>query len=400
MPTKAAEDFLAALADELAISDARYDQACRSYESLGDWLHRPESSVRQYDPQVYVQGSFRLGTAIRPSNDGEEYDVDSVCVLRDLDTGDLSQADLKASVGDEIKDYRSAKGIQKPVNEGNRCWVLTYADEAQFHMDIVPAIPNSAQRRILLEAGGFDTRWADSAIVITDRRLPNYEDVTDEWPTSNPKGYAEWFQERMGPIFEERRQILAETISASVEEIPIYRVRTPLQSAIMILNRHRDGMFEGRYDDRPISIIITTLAAHAYEGEAKVADALFAILSKMDNSIEDNGEIRIIRNPSDPLENFADKWPLYPEREDAFFEWLDQARQDFAHLAKQVERRQLVESVKPRIGVVASRAAERMNPPSSMLRPAAAAAGIGAAASGAPAFPNTRREPTSPKGFA
>jgi hypothetical protein len=159
-------------------------------------------------------------------------------------------------------------------------------------------------------------------------------------------------------------------------------------------------MFEGRYDDRPISIIITTLAAHAYEGEAKVADALFAILSKMDNSIEDNGEIRIIRNPSDPLENFADKWPLYPEREDAFFEWLDQARQDFAHLAKQVERRQLVESVKPRIGVVASRAAERMNPPSSMLRPAAAAAGIGAAASGAPAFPNTRREPTSPKGFA
>ena len=60
MPTKAAEDFLAALADELAISDARYDQACRSYESLGDWLHRPESSVRQYDPQVYVQGSFRL----------------------------------------------------------------------------------------------------------------------------------------------------------------------------------------------------------------------------------------------------------------------------------------------------------------------------------------------------
>ena len=31
---------------------------------------------------------------------------------------------------------------------------------------------------------------------------------------------------------------------------------------------------------------------------------------------------------------------------------------------------------------------------------AAAAAGVGAAASGAPAFPNTRREPTSPKGFA
>jgi hypothetical protein len=84
MPTKTAEDFLAALADELAISESRYEQASRSYASLGDWLHRPESTVVKYDPQVYVQGSFCLGTAIRPFNDEEEYDVDSVCLLRSL----------------------------------------------------------------------------------------------------------------------------------------------------------------------------------------------------------------------------------------------------------------------------------------------------------------------------
>lgn len=401
MPTKTAEKYLAALVDELAISEARYEQANRSYASLGSWLHRPESSVLRFDPQVYVQGSFRLGTAIRPLSDEEEYDVDSVCALRLLSTGDVTQKDLKKLVGDEIKAYARAQGMVKPVREGKRCWVLSYADGAQFHMDIVPAVPNATRQRMMLEARGMDLRWSETAIVITDIRSPVFEFISDEWQRSNPKGYAEWFRLRMGPIFEQRRRILAETTRASVEDIPDYRVRTPLQSAIMILKRHRDGMFVDRYDERPISIILTTLAAHAYNGEETISGALYAILENMDRFIEHDGQHCIIRNPSDPLENFADKWPQHPERERAFFEWLAQARHDFAQLANQVERRRLVESVKSRMGAVAERAAERLDPaPSSLLRPAAVAAGLGPATSSAPAFPNTRREPTSPKGFA
>lgn len=89
------ERFLQAMAEELAIPESRYEQAERSYKSLGDWFHRPESTVRNFDPTVYVQGSFRLGTAIRPINDSEEYDVDSVCELKKLAKGDLTQFDLK-----------------------------------------------------------------------------------------------------------------------------------------------------------------------------------------------------------------------------------------------------------------------------------------------------------------
>lgn len=401
MPTKTAEEYLAALADELAISEGRYEQANRSYASLGSWLHRPESSVLRFDPQVYVQGSFRLGTAIRPLSDEEEYDVDSVCTLRLLSTGDLTQKDLKKLVGREIKAYARAQGMVKPVREGKRCWVLSYADGAQFHMDIVPAVPNATRQRMMLEARRMDLRWSETAIVITDIRSPVFEFISDEWQRSNPKGYAEWFRLRMGPVFERRRRMLAESIRASVEDIPDYRIRTPLQSAIMILKRHRDGMFVDRYDERPISIILTTLAAHAYNGEETISGALYAILSDMDRFIEHDGQHCIIRNPSDPLENFADKWPHYPERERAFFQWLAQARSDFGQLANQVERRRLVESIKPRMGAVADKAAERLDPaPSSLLRPAATAAGLGTATSSAPAFPNTRREPTSPKGFA
>lgn len=401
MPTKTAEDYVAALADELAISEARYDQASRSYASLGAWLNRPESTILGYDPQIYVQGSFCLGTAIRPLSDDEEYDVDSVCVLRNLSVSDQSQEQLKTLVGDEIKAYRRAQNMVKPVREGRRCWVLSYADGAQFHMDIVPAVPNATRQRLMLEARGLDLRWSDTAIVITDTHSPVYEYISDDWQRSNPKGYAAWFRLRMGAVFERRRRALAESIKASVEDIPDYRVRTPLQSAIMMLKRHRDGMFVNRYDERPISVIVTTLAAHAYNGEEQIADALYSILARMDQFIEHDGRQCIIRNPSDPLENFADKWPQHPERERAFFEWLAQARHDFGELARQVERRRLVESVQPRMGAVADRAAARLGPPpGSMLRPAAAAAAVSVAASNAPAFPNTRREPTLPKGFA
>jgi len=401
MPTKAAEEFLAALAEELAISESRYEQACRSYTSLGDWLHRSDSTVVKYDPQVYVQGSFRLGTAIRPLNDEEEYDVDSVCLLRTLGTKDITQCELKTLVGNEVKAYLKAQSMIKPVREGRRCWVLDYADGAQFHMDVVPSVPNAARQRLLLEARGLDLKWSETEMVITDIESPAYDKLSDDWQRSNPKGYAEWFKQRMGELFERRRRVLAESIKASVEDIPDYKVRTPLQSAIMILKRHRDGMFEGRYDERPISIIITTLAAHAYNGEEKIADALYSILSRMDQFIGHDGHHYIIRNPSDPLEDFADKWPEHPKREAAFFEWLGQARQDFEALAGQVERRRLIESIRPRMGAVSDRAAIRLGPPPrTMLSPATAASTVGAAAASAPAFPNTRREPTSPKGFA
>lgn len=401
MLTGVAEDYLAALADELAISDTRYDQASRSYTSLGAWLHRPESTVLAYSPQVYVQGSFRLGTAIRPLSDEEEYDVDSVCVLENLGTSDLSQKQLKTLVGNEIKAYHRSQNMVKPVQEGRRCWVLSYADGAQFHMDIVPAVPNEVRQRMMLEAHGYDLRWSNTAIAITDIRSPLYEHISNDWQRSNPKGYAEWFTQRMGDVFERRRRTLADSIKASVEDIPIHRIRTPLQSAIMILKRHRDGMFADRYDERPISIIITTLAAHSYNGEEKIADALYSILSRMDQFIETDGHRHIIRNPSDPLENFADKWPEHPERAQAFYDWLKQARYDFGELARQVERQRIVASVQPRMGTVAKRAADRLGPPpGSMLRSATIVPVAGIATSNAPTFPNTRREPTSPKGFA
>jgi len=345
---KHTEELLEDLAESLQIPPSRYEAAERSYKSVGDWLHRDASSLRQADPQVYIQGSFRLGTTIRPISEAEDYDVDLVCELS-LSKTRLTQAQLKVALGRELAAYAEAHSLDEP-EEGRRCWTLNYADSAQFHLDTLAAIPDAARKRLLLEQRGLSTQWSETAIAITDRDHPRFRQLTEDWPHSNPKGYSNWFRSRMAVVFDARRRMLAMEARASVEDIPEYKVRTPLQHAIQILKRHRDMMFVDRADDKPISIILTTLAAHAYQQETTIAGALYSILQRMDTFIEDCGGVAWIANPTDPAENFADRWRQHPERRRAFYEWLEQARTDFRNAAVALTRDAAVAGLQPRVG--------------------------------------------------
>lgn len=394
-----AKRYIDALVDELDISDARYEQAEESYHSLGRWLNRPESTIALHKPAVYVQGSFGLGTVTKPLNLDEDYDIDAVCEFTKLSKADLSQERLKEKLRVEMESYRRSKAMIKPLHESRRCWTLNYADGAQFHMDVVPAVPNGREVRQLLEARRFDARWATTAIAITDNEGLFYHVRTDDWPRSNPKGYLEWFKSRMAVILTERKRELAKSLNASVEQIPDYRVRTPLQAAIMILKRHRDIMFQNdEINCCPISIIITTLAAHAYNGEEDIAAALYSILEGMDLFIErDTNNRAIIRNPSDPMENFADKWAEHPERERSFFQWLAQARADFAKIATMDNRSKISEALSAHIGAeLAKRAETRAGSGGGPLLRGISST---SAAAGAPSFGSVPRVPTKPKGF-
>ena len=404
--TKQAETYLEALAKALEIPPSRYEQAENSYKSLGDWFHRDDSSIRDFDPDVFVQGSFRLGTVTKPQSKDEEYDVDSGCSLTYLDKSKLSQANLKELLGKEIKLYRKSRGITKEVHEGRRCWRLDYADGAQFHMDIVPCIPNGLDQRRILEDKNLDARFADTAIAITDNEvLPQYLQITNDWPRSNPRGYAEWFKSRMGDVFlRQREQVFNEMrnkgITANVEDIPTYRVRTPLQSAIMILKRHRDVMFENDPTNKPISIILTTLAAHAYHGENTIGYTLLSILSRMEDAIEHDGQKFIIKNPTDALENFADKWHEHPERAQAFFFWLEQARKDFLEVGVLVEHQRMSSILENRMGhglteQIGNSIFQSTGPGTSSLLSAATAA-----SSPRVSFSDEPRTPKKPDGFA
>ena len=329
------DGVLETIAESLDISEAQFKEAESRYQAVGDWLNRDGSTLKHYDPEVSPQGSFVLGTVVRPLNDRDEFDVDLVCILK-ASKATLTQKSLKRAVGREVIDYASARGMASMPEEGRRHWTLHYAGDTRFHLDVLPAIPDWPRYRERLLASGhislaIENALIGEAIAITDNESPTYERITDEWPQSNPKGYAVWFRSKMLPQLLEGKRILAErVVTASVDDIPDYRVKTPLQRAIQLLKRHRDSVFVFDNAHKPKSIVITTLAALSYQQEASVAKALGRILDVMETHIEERDAELWIPNPVDPTENFARDWNQDQEHVRAFRRWLDRARVDFA----------------------------------------------------------------------
>jgi hypothetical protein len=73
--------LLDAAAASLDIPDHLYEAAVLKYEDIGTWLGAEDSELREFLPEIYPQGSFRLGTVVRPIHRTHEYDIDLVCRL-------------------------------------------------------------------------------------------------------------------------------------------------------------------------------------------------------------------------------------------------------------------------------------------------------------------------------
>ena len=313
------------LAAELDVPPSKYREATEHYKAVGAWLDADDSELARYQPSIYPQGSFALGTAVKPLGD-EEYDVDTVCLLQ-LTSDQVTQTQLKDLVGDRLKHPQSRyKHMVDPRDGGRRCWTIRYADKSKFHLDVLPAIPDS---HFWLLALGVPEEWAETAICLTDRTT--WSDPYSEWPRSNPKGYIAWFKDRMRVSLEKAKRFRAMEIRAQVEEIEDFDVRTPLQRLIQILKRHRDVRYNGD-EDKPISIIITTLAAQAYNNEADLAEAVLDVVPRMRAYIEKRDGAWWVPNPVNPEENFADKWTENPRKAWLFFEWLDEIEQEYKEL--------------------------------------------------------------------
>ncbi len=319
-------EFLETLVASLEVPESMYQKAMRRFDSITDHLKRPNSLLRKNVPILYPQGSFNLGTAIKPFDEDGHYDVDVVCELNET-KGAITQKSLKELVGHEVKEYQRINGFLKRPEDNRRCWTLLYADTEQFHMDILPAIPDRQGFSRLLIEKRASAYWTDTAIAITDQKHPRFTIITDDWYVSNPKGYAEWFKSKIT----EKIEKLAEYRQVRVDQIPTYNVKSTLQKTIQILKRHRDILFKGDHDNKPISVIITTLAAQFYNSEDSLLDALANIISKMSTLIEQNPTGLKVQNPVNPLENFTDKWTEKPSKEQAFRFWVSRINEDLSN---------------------------------------------------------------------
>lgn len=310
---------LDAIAEGLDVPDGRFLEVKARYEAVGAWLDAEDSKIKAYRPRIFVQGSFALGTVVKPVGEDGEYDVDLVCLLEQANKNAISQKQLKEIVGQRIKDNETYKKLLK--EEGRRCWTLVYANE--FHMDILPSMPDKERQG----NGGID----EDAILITD--LKKIAEGGMSWPKSNPIGYVKWFRERQQKVFSIVREAYARRINAKVEEVPEYKIKTPLQKAVQILKRHRDLHFEKQGEFKPISMIITTLSGMLYEGQEDSFNAIYDILNKFNKEmVMKNGQFWI-PNPTNSQENFADKWNENKKLPEAFFDWHDSALQYFTEMS-------------------------------------------------------------------
>ena len=354
--------FLENLAETLDIAPSKYQQAVERYRKIGLWLKEVNCEKCFDEPRIYPQGSFRLGTVVRPIREGKEsdYDIDIVCQLQ-IGKNGTNPKEMKKLIGDRLNKHGTYRRLLK--KEGRRCWTLDYAEEdgIGFHIDILPSIPENESIVNALVESGIPHDLALYSIAITEK-----EDNADySWNLSNPEGFANWFDQIKKPFFEQvvnqrKKEIFEKNLNlfANVDEVPDQLVKTPLQRAIQILKRHRDMRFIGHKweEDKPISMIITTLSARLYKNEPDVYTTLKNIIEKLKaynqllnpnfkltqgtNNLDlikrNNDGTWYIPNPVNPGENFADRWRENEHRKArVFFQWIEWVETDIVKILKE-----------------------------------------------------------------
>jgi Second Messenger Oligonucleotide or Dinucleotide Synthetase domain len=282
-PQSQIDDLLWRVCDEFQISPTRYQQAVDRYGAVCQWLEAQGSTVASFKPSMYPQGSMRIGTTVKPIG-REEHDLDFVCEFRVPASVFESPLQLLKLIESRLRQHK----LYAPILEvKNRCVRLNYANE--FHMDILPACPDGLLGNNCLVVPDRESRW---------------------WRPSNPKGYAEWFEHRCELVLEmlmdERRRLLAK--AEPIPEQEATAEKATLKRAVQLIKRWRDVRYEKTPEIAPISMVITTLAAHLYEGESSVSKAISGILDGIVALIDISKPRVVVLNPANGQEDLSERW--------------------------------------------------------------------------------------------
>jgi len=317
------ETLLLELDARVSLTQTQYDGLNARYESIGSILEDP------VDPElgeiiVIPQGSFATRTVTKPP-ECDDVDVDAVAYIKGGTA--LTPMTLHQHLFDELDARARTGGEVKPYN---RCVRIQYNDASlPCHLDVTPA-----ERR-----PGNTNDDGSGLLRVPDRKLSN-------WSPSNPVDVAAWFNAiaeaeltlRLPESY--RNWVIAKR--GETQPLPSHEEITApngLRVAVRLMKRHRDVYAErtGRQKSKPISVIITTLAAKAY---AKVAtryagrplsplDLIEAVVREMPNGFDSPSAAERYRllNPRDGGENFAEKWNEDPARPATFYDWHEALQQ-------------------------------------------------------------------------
>jgi Second Messenger Oligonucleotide or Dinucleotide Synthetase domain len=299
------DDLLNRIGAKLQISETAYNLANDRYHTISNWLNDEKSPLSKYKPRIYAQGSLNLGTTTKPVGRAE-YDLDFVCEFQMKSEDCLDPLILLDLIENRLNEHDTYKNM---IERLNRCIRVTYAND--FHVDILPACPNPKE-------GAFGA----TCVLVPDSKARCFKD-------SNPLGYAEWFKQTA-----ERAVISFRAHDVKpLPEQQVYEDLTTLQRVVQLMKRSRDILLKDLDEkERPISIVLTTLAAQMYRGQTSVTTALIAVLDSIIQAISQTETRLVVLNPTNTNEDLSERWENNHKLYQNFVDWVYDFREKMQEL--------------------------------------------------------------------
>ena len=336
-----------------------FEEILKQYSISTELLHRAEAVYAEIvtylngeleDQEIafsfYPQGSLAQKTTVKNSS-SNRFDLDLIA-RRDIDSRYLEPLQLLELVEKTLKRHPV---YGEKLECKNRCVMLPLPGE-EFTVDITPGIPTN----------NIFANETTVPLIVGDRKEGS--------KPSNPKGFTHWLAKRaeLQPAFTMafNRQMLSDSASAeSSEPIPDQdkSLEDVLRRTIQLLKLHRNAYYrkQENFESRrfqPISILISTLAAHAYEKNhsnpaLSRMELLLEVIDSMPLFIEKENGKYAVNNPTVEGENFADKWNEEKTgrlRRQAFINWHRQVCGDIRTLLTSQDKQSIREALKKAFG--------------------------------------------------
>lgn len=319
-------ELLDSIAENLDLSSTQLKNIEQAYKGVSIWLAESTNPLLA-DAEIYPQGSVRLKTAVRPLGH-DEFDVDLILYLPHADLA--NREDIMSAVRQRLSEHTKYSNLMSELPRGFR---INYAGD--YHLDITPG-----------------KRHEHSWLQGQPMWIPDKKEGLKE---SNAKGMAEIFDE-VSLLLPIRKTLKAANESYAIdgiEDFPAQHLKAPLNRIVQILKRHRDEWAQSsshNSDHRPISVLITILAAWSYKNiidSGKVYendfDLILDVIESLPKYIQCNAGEFLVCNPAMEQENYAEKWNRTKNSEGealrrAFNSWHQVAMQTFEQLALQADK--------------------------------------------------------------
>jgi hypothetical protein len=256
--------LLADVAVRIQLSPTEYDAASKHYDTMAEWIKRPESPLYGRVQNFYPQGGFSTGSTVSSHSDRSEFDLDAMADINwptNIDP-EIALATLHKAIAAELGSRYYSKSTRM-----TRCTQVQYDG---MHLDVTPSI------------------WAVAAISrksIIFHSKPSDPSVPKQSLWANPWGLADWFNRRaipddaFGAYFEQRslnydRSIRADTTDVP-SQAPTYRKSRDV-ICLQLIKRWRNIAYEKRHNSRrmPPSVLLTYYVGLNAAGAQSLIDAL------------------------------------------------------------------------------------------------------------------------------